>query len=111
MFQGLAFEKFHGDEGLAVLLVNLVNGADVGVVQCRSGLRFALETCESLLVTGDIFGKEFKRHKTVQLDVLSLVHNAHTAAKFLDDPIMGDGLADERVAIRHLADILGLGPY
>ena len=33
VFEGLAFEKFHGDEGHTVLFVNLVDGANVGVVQ------------------------------------------------------------------------------
>ncbi len=33
VFQGLAFEELHDDEGLAVFLVNLVDGTDVGMVQ------------------------------------------------------------------------------
>src|SRR5580698_11446253 len=41
-FQGLSVEEFHGDEGLAVLLIDLVDGADVGMVQSRGRLRLAL---------------------------------------------------------------------
>ena len=44
VFEGLAFERFHGDESHTVLFVNLVNGADVGVVQRRGGLRLTLKT-------------------------------------------------------------------
>jgi hypothetical protein len=33
VLERLALEKFHGDEGLAVLLADIVNGADVRVVQ------------------------------------------------------------------------------
>ena len=38
-----AVEEFHGDERLAVLLANVVDGADVGVIQRRSCLSFALK--------------------------------------------------------------------
>jgi hypothetical protein len=37
-------EKLHGNELLAVLRPNVVNGADVRVIQRRSGLCFAAET-------------------------------------------------------------------
>jgi hypothetical protein len=32
-FQALAFDEFHRDEGLPLDLVNLVNGANVGMIQ------------------------------------------------------------------------------
>src|SRR5262249_62331117 len=41
VLQRLAFQKLHGDEGLAILLVDVVTGADVGMVQRRGRLRFA----------------------------------------------------------------------
>ncbi len=43
MFQRDAIQKFHGDEGLGVLLADVINGADVGMIQSGSGLRFALK--------------------------------------------------------------------
>ncbi|HEY6266855.1 MAG TPA: hypothetical protein VIX11_01040 [Candidatus Acidoferrum sp.] len=41
VLQGLPLEKFHGDERLPVLVVDFVNGADVGVIPERKqpGLR------------------------------------------------------------------------
>ena len=36
-------QKLHNDEGLPILLDNVVNRADVGVVQCGRGLGFALK--------------------------------------------------------------------
>jgi len=33
MFQGAAVEEFHGDESFAVVLADIVDGADAGVVQ------------------------------------------------------------------------------
>jgi len=38
--------KFLPDEGMAIVLPDVVDGADVGAVQSRSGLRFSLETGE-----------------------------------------------------------------
>ena len=90
-----AIEKLHGDERLAFMLVNVVNGADVGMIQRRSGLRLALEAGQSLRIFGDIVGQEFQRDKAAELEVLRLVNHAHAAAaQLLDDAVMRDGLTD-----------------
>ena len=36
-----ALQKFYGDKRLLLLLANVVNGADVGLIQRRGCLRFA----------------------------------------------------------------------
>jgi len=38
------FRKFHGNERLSILHADVVNGADVGMVQGGSGLRLALKS-------------------------------------------------------------------
>jgi hypothetical protein len=43
MLERRAIEKFHGDESLAILLADVVNGADIGVVQRGGGLSFTLK--------------------------------------------------------------------
>ena len=43
-----AIEKFHGDEGAAVVFADVVDGADVGMVQRGGGAGFALEAFERL---------------------------------------------------------------
>jgi len=61
-----------------------------------------------LAVVGQRFGEEFESHKPVEAGVLGLVHHTHPAAtKFLDDAVVGDGLTDEGVGVRHSDDILG----
>ena len=90
-----AVEKFHRDEGLPVLIVNLVDGADIGVVQGGSGLRFPLKAAKSLGIFGDLVRKELQGNKAVQLYIFRLIDHAHPAtAESLDDAIVRNGLAD-----------------
>ena len=76
-------------------LADLINGADVGMVQCRCRLRFALETRQRLRIFGYIVRQKLQGDKAMQLYVFGLVDHAHSAAaQFLDNAVMGDGLAD-----------------
>ena len=100
VLQGNALEKFHGDEGFVVVVADVVNGADVRMVQCGCGLGFALKAREDLRIAGDIFGQELQRHEAVQAAVFRLVDNAHTAApELFNDAVMRDGFADHAVAV------------
>src|ERR1700682_4180613 len=95
MLQRLAVEELHGDERLAALLADVVNRADVGMVESRCGLRFTLKTGKSLGVFGYFIGQELQGHEAMQPGVLSLVDDTHvTTAQLLDDAVMRDGLAD-----------------
>ena len=88
-------EKLHSDEGFSLLVVNLVDRADVGMVQGRSGLSFALEAAECLRVFGHVVGQELESHKAAELYVLGFVHHPHTtAAQLLNNAVVRDGLAD-----------------
>ena len=80
VLQRLAFEKLHDDESLAVFLVDLVDGADVGMVQCRGGAGFALKTVESLAILGEFFGKKLESDEAAELDVFGAVNDTHAAA-------------------------------
>src|ERR1035438_9678214 len=53
-------QQFHGDKGSPIGLVNLVNRADVWVVQRRRSLGFPLEATENLCVVGEVVGKELE---------------------------------------------------
>ena len=46
MLQRHALQQFHGDERHARVPVNVVNGADAGMIQCGGRLRLALESFE-----------------------------------------------------------------
>ena len=94
LFQSGAFEKFHSDEGLAIFLAYVINGADIGMVQRRSGLRFALESSERAGVVADIFGKEFQCDVAAEAIVFGFVDDTHPAAsKALQNAIVRESLA------------------
>ncbi len=63
--QRLAFQQLHGNEILSVLLSDVINGADVRMVQSGSSLSFALEAGKSLGISGQFIGKKLQGHKTV----------------------------------------------
>jgi hypothetical protein len=95
VLQRRALEKLHGNEGLAVLLADVVNRADVGMVQGRRRLSFALEACQCLRVAGNVVGQELESDEAVQARVFRFINHAHaTAAKFFDNAIVGNDLAD-----------------
>ena len=72
-------EEFHGDEGLAVFFADVVNRADVRMVERGSGLRFALEASERARVVADVFRKKFQRDVAVEAIVFGFVDDAHAA--------------------------------
>jgi len=80
VLEGLALEQFHGDEGLAVVLVDLVNRADIGMVEGGGGARFALKPLQCLAITGEFRWQEFQRDAASQLAVLGLENHTHPAA-------------------------------
>ena len=94
MLQGQAIQKLHGDKGLAILLADVINGANIRVIQSGGSLGFHLKTGQGLRILGNRSGQELERDKTMQPRVLSLVHHAHPAApSFLDNAVVRDGSA------------------
>jgi hypothetical protein len=97
MLQRPTLEEFHHHEGAALFFFDVVNGADVGMDQSGSRLRFALEPGQSLRIAGHFVRKKFERDETVKARVFGFVHNTHsTTAEFLQDATVRNGLADHR---------------
>ena len=65
MLQRHAVQKLHDNEGLTILLINLMDRADVWVIESRSRLRFALEPSQSLTIFGDIVRQELDSHEAL----------------------------------------------
>ena len=62
------------------ILADVVNGADVGMVQRGCGARFALEALASLGILRQFFGKELQRNAAAEALIFRLVDHAHSAA-------------------------------
>ena len=101
--EAFAFEKGHRDESAAIGLGNLVDGADVGMVQGSGGFRFPLEALADVLVGNEMRGQELQGNGAIEGCVLGFVDDAHAAfTELLSNAVMGDGLAD------HVGPILPL---
>ena len=93
MLQREPVEKLHGDEGLAILFADVVDGADVRMVQGGCGLGFALEAGQRLRVAGHFLGQKLEGHKAVQTRVFRFVDDAHpAAAQLLDNAVVRNRL-------------------
>ena len=95
--QVLAVVVVHADEHLPFRgLVDLMDGADVVVLEGGSGLRFTDKARLGILVAGDIPGKKLQRYGALEPGVFGLVDNAHPSLpEFVEDPVVRDGLTDQ----------------
>jgi len=78
---------------MIVLLPDLMDRADIWMVQGGSSAGFAAETFQCLWVLRQFVWQEFQGDEAAKVGVLGLVHHAHTAAtELLDDAVVRDGL-------------------
>ncbi len=95
LVEPFAFEEGHRDKRLALDLADLVDVADVGMIQRGGCFGLSPETGFAFLITEQVGRKELQSDGTFEVGVLRLVDNAHAAlAEFLGDLVVRDGLAD-----------------
>ena len=95
MLQGHAVEELHRDEGATIFFADVVNGADVGMIERRGGTGLAAEALQRLGIASYVIGQKFEGNKPAQARVLGLVDNAHAATtELLDDAVVRDGAVD-----------------
>jgi len=74
---------------------DLVDGADIWVVERRSRPGLSAKTFECLGVLGKIIGQKLQGDESPKPGVLGLVDDTHpAAAQLLDDVVVRDDLAD-----------------
>lgn len=95
-----AIEVLHRNVSLSVGFAQVVNGADIGVVETRGRLRFAPKAGEGARITGDRGRQELERDLTIEPDVFRQVDLAHAAAAELahDAVVADDRPGRERTA-------------
>ena len=59
-------------KAIAVLIVDFVDGADVGVIEGGGGSGFAFEAVEGLRVFGEFVGEKFEGDEAAELRCLRL---------------------------------------
>ena len=92
--QRLARDMLHDDAGAPVDVGQLVNLADVGVVECGRRPRLAVQPIARGRVFLERLGQELDRHLATQLRVVGEKHLAHAAfAEAGEDAIPGRGFA------------------
>ena len=102
-----ALQQFHCDEGMPVRFVDVVNGANVGMVERGRGLRLAPETLEHGRVASESLGQELEGDKAAKFGILGAEDHAHAAAaKFFQHAIVGDDAADRELVFCHALRIL-----
>ncbi len=89
LLERLAFEKLHGDEASPVLFVDVVDGANIRVIQGRSRLGFPLQTLQSLMVPGQLIRQKLQGDRALEPGVLRLEDHAHaSAAELLQNSVV-----------------------
>jgi len=97
-----AIQEFHGDESLSILLADVVNGADVWMIEGGRRLSLALETPERLRIASYFIGEEFESDEASEASVFRFINHPHAPApKSFNDAVVRNCLAD------HWAEILG----
>ena len=79
LVQGLPGDVLHDHEVNAILRADVVNDADVGMLQCGDGFRFLLEAHLQIWVRRKMGGKDLNRYRALQPGVAGEIHFAHAA--------------------------------
>jgi hypothetical protein len=87
LLERLALEQLHRDERRR--RPDIVDGADIGMVERRGRPRFPLETFQRLRRRGDAVRQHFDGHHPVEPSVPGSIHFAHAAGPERADDFVG----------------------
>src|SRR5215813_8646690 len=97
--QGFDVNELHCDKVHTDAIANLVDVRDVRVIERCCGCCLLLEAAHSISVAGELSREYFQRNFTMQPSVLGQIDLTHsTLAELLDNPVMGKGFSNHRVA-------------
>ena len=100
LVQRRALQQFHRHEMAAGVLADIVDRADVRMIECRGGAGLALEPFDRTRIPRQLFGEEFQCDGTPQPRVFRPVDDAHAAlTQLFQNAIVRDGLADHPVVV------------
>jgi hypothetical protein len=97
ILEGLPFEELHDEELPALVLADVVDGADVRVIERGRRPRLAQQSIGRGAILGQRKRQELERHGSSEPKVLGPVDDPHTTpADLVDDPIVGNRRPDHR---------------
>ena len=100
LLQRLSVDVLHGDERFAVDLADLVDLADVGMVQGGGGFGFAQKALLGGGVGFEVFGEEFQGDVALEHRVAGEVHLTHAAGADLPSDLVACRVAGARGRVR-----------
>src|SRR5262245_7088972 len=90
-----AIHALHRDEDLPVVLIDVVNGADVSVTERRNRVGLPAEPPHRVGIISQLIWKKFERNFAPQPRILGFIDDAHTAgAELAGDLIMANPAAE-----------------
>ena len=91
LLQRGALQQLHGDEVATLVLVDIVDRADVGMIEPGGGTGFPPEALDRQRPLRDLLPQELEGDVPSEPEVLSTIDDAHpTFAQQLPDPVMRD---------------------
>ena len=83
-----SFGVLHDDEVDAAIRTDVVDGDDVGVVECARSLRFREEAPFPVRIDDSVLGKDLDGHRAIEVGVEGPVNDPHpTLAELRFDPV------------------------
>jgi hypothetical protein len=102
VLQRHAVQILHGDERVAFVAANFIDGADIGVIERRCASCFPAKTFQSKRVLGCGLGQELEGDKSAEFVILGFVDYTHaTAPEFLQDTVARDDLPARGMGLGH----------
>src|SRR4029453_7022865 len=87
--QRLALEILEHEVVGSVLVSDVVQDADVGMVQAGDGPGFALEALAQVLIVGQVLGEDLDRDRAGETGVLRAVYLAHAPGPQWSEDLVG----------------------
>ena len=110
LLQALALQLLHHDEGLAFVIVDVVDRADIRMGQLRRRPRLARKALQRARVLHQVIGNKLERDEPPQAQVLRLIHHSHPpAAQFPKHAVMGHSLAHHVHAVNQAGTLTRRG--
>jgi len=95
VLQRLSFQQLHHNERLTFVFANVINRANVRMVESRGCSSFPLKALQGLTVFGKVLRQELEGHETAETGIFGLVHHTHPAnAQLLNYAVVPESAAN-----------------